>query len=594
MFLHLIISFILLVLPYSVFADIDLNPIKLSKSQQKELKNQLDRNYQFDQKEYMVVKQITSRHYHSDLSAGKVHDVLQSFKYANKLLLIDDDLTRKRAFNILWKVLSLQTKERNSEYSGVWPYHLEEPLRFKKSPIDYNWADFCSVELIDVLCNCQDLLSLELKKEILNSLKLASDRIIERNVALSYTNIALMDIYVTYMVGNILKDDTIADYGRNKLYSFRDYTDKNHGFVEYNSPAYLPVCLDLLKRMMDHFRNKEDLEVVNYLYTFCWKILAEHFHVPSGQWAGPNSRSYSNLSGYNLYSLLYDASSGKIKLISDLSERKPYEIQHFIPEALLTYFLEAKYPRTQNDIFDATDNPIKGTTYMSEKIVVASTNRSSLWNQRRPVIAHWGTPEEPSYFRVRFLRNMYDFAAANIFCVQDSTNILAAINFAQNGGRSHISIDRIRNGKFLANDLRLRFEFGGKNKNFIYGEEGYNSGEKNRRIVSVNGIKFMIDIPYISFGDNIIRMEVGESHDIKYIDFIFYSGKEKEFDLSNMKEAVMGFLISINGDDNCEGPICKNIDDLYFSIKWNKKEIRVLKKPALEKDVNTMYEIIKH
>lgn len=585
---NFLISFLLLCSNF-VGADINLNPIQLTKMEQQDLLKELNDNYQFDIKENMVKKQIMSKHYHSDLSTGIVHDVLQSFKYAKKLLLIDDIQMRERACNVLWKVLSLQTKDQQSKYSGVWPYHLEEPLSRKESPVDYNWADFCSVELIGVLCNSEKVLSADLKDEILFSLKLAADRIIERNVGLSYTNIALMDIYVTYMVGNILKDEKIVDYGKDKLYRFKTYTENNHGFVEYNSPAYLPVCLDLLKLMKDHFRNDEDLKVVNFLYSFGWEILALHFHAPSGQWAGPNSRSYSDLSGRNLYSLLYDATSGKVALASNLVGRKPYEINHSMPEELLSYFLDPIYPKTENDVFDATDNPVEGTTYMNEKFVVASTNRSSLWNQRRPLIIHWGTPQNPSYFRVRFLRNMYDFAAANLFCAQDSTNVLAAINFAVNGGRSHISIDRIRNGKFSANDLRLRFEFGGENRDFAY--QKLNTKGTYRRLVTVNGNRFIIDIPYMSFIENIKESEIVENQGIKYIDFIFYSGKEKEFDLLNMNEAVMAFLVSVNGNEDITNPVY-NIDDTYFTVKWNDKEVMVLKKPAMEKEINVKYKII--
>ncbi|NEW85171.1 MAG: hypothetical protein GZ094_22790 [Mariniphaga sp.] len=61
--------------------------------------------------------------------------------------------------------------------------------------------------------------------------------------------------------------------------------------------------------------------------------------------------------------------------------------------------------------------------------------------------------------QIRFLHDQSDYGAANIFCSQDSTNVLGAINFTTNGGDKHVNIDVIKNGIIKANDLRLIFEF---------------------------------------------------------------------------------------------------------------------------------------
>ena len=73
-----------------------------------------------------------------------------SFSYAVGLLDDGGRKYRKRAFDIIKKTISLQDTVRSSPTCGVWPYYLEEPLATKKSPVDYNWADFNAVSLLEV------------------------------------------------------------------------------------------------------------------------------------------------------------------------------------------------------------------------------------------------------------------------------------------------------------------------------------------------------------------------------------------------------------------------------------------------------------
>lgn len=98
--------------------------------------------------------------------------------------------------------------------------------------------------------------------------------------------------------------------------------------------------------------------MIDELYEMGWEMIARHYHKPSGQWVGPNSRSYSTLTDASFYDILKKASDGKI----DLGCGKPradVKSTHHIPEHLLPYFLEPEYPRTEIDVFEYNEPQIK-------------------------------------------------------------------------------------------------------------------------------------------------------------------------------------------------------------------------------------------
>ena len=102
-----------------------------------------------------------------------------------------------------------------------------------------------------------------------------------------------------------------------------------------------------------------------------------------------------------------------------------------------------------------------GTTYLHPQFALGSINRGDLWNQRRPLIAHFGTAAAPGYLQLRFLKNDYDFSSAILHGTQREGLVVGAVNLITNGGDTHISLDKVKAAKIRARDLRLRFELGG-------------------------------------------------------------------------------------------------------------------------------------
>jgi hypothetical protein len=530
----------------------------------------------YDPQEKMLTRKLTGWNYHTDATSGTFHEVRGSLSYAAKLLDYGGKDNRDRAFDIMDKVIGLQDTVVSSRTLGVWPYYEEEPLATKKSPPDFNWADFNGVTLLDIWIDHEEELPNDLKAKIKNALILAARSIEKRNMGPGYTNIAIMGTYVTYVTSGLFGLTDMHDYAEKRLRRFYDYTLERNGFTEYNSPTYTMVALDELNRMQRHITDAAASRMIDSLYAIGWDVVARHFHKPSGQWVGPHSRAYSPLTSREFYGVLEDASDGKI-VIEGAKHGAEVKIKHHIPSYLLHYFTEPTFPRTESDVF-AIDSPrILATAYLTDDYALSTVNRSSLWNQRHPMMAYWGTVSHPSYFQVRFLHDFYDFSSASFYSMQRENKALAVINFILGGGDKHISIDRLKVGRFQAEDLRLRFEFG---PHSII--EGLRLPHRADSILAFTADKmpFYLNIYRVEFGDLKARWETGRDDDRAWIDLVLYSGKPRQFDLTKITKGVLGFALSI-GDAATTLSTPEVIDDRdTMQVNWDGLEVRALTHPV--------------
>lgn len=121
----------------------------------------------------MITKELSGWNYHTDAQSGTFHEVRASFYYAVALLDCGIKDYEQKAFDVIEKTISLQDTDPNSPSCGVWPYYLEEPLATKKAPIDYNWADFNAVSLLEIYMGHKDQLPKYLLDKVENALILA-------------------------------------------------------------------------------------------------------------------------------------------------------------------------------------------------------------------------------------------------------------------------------------------------------------------------------------------------------------------------------------------------------------------------------------
>lgn len=527
-------------------AHVFYEPVNLTENEKQNLGEHLNRLHErYDPKEKMLTQIITGWHLAQDIEEGIVHSVRASFNYAVALLDVGDEQYTQRAFDIIEKTITLQDQDTTSKSSGVWPYYLEEPFATKKSIIDYNWADFNAVSLLDIWMGHQERIPENLKNKIKKSLILAAKSIQNRNVGPGYTNIAIMGTYVTYMVSHLFDIPEMKEYAHNRLKIFYDYTLEKGGFTEYNSPTYTIVALDELNRMQRHIIHPKSKQMIDSLYSIGWEMIARHYHQPTGQWSGPHSRSYSTLISPSFYGILNEASNGKLKFPAQ-EMRWDVKIKHKIPDFLMHYFLSPEYPRTEKDTFEIKEPKTIGTCYLTKMFALSTANRSSLWIQRRPFLVYWGNINKPKYIQVRFLKDNYDFSSATFFSQQKENKVLAGINFNLNGGDRHITGDRLKDGKFMAKDLRLRFELGNVSN---ASELIIPNSVTEPFCFNLDQMRFNFQLYYVDFDELDGHWEKGGDGSTSWIDFVFYSGEVTEFDLTKISRAVSGFTFTLDKVD---------------------------------------------
>lgn len=560
-------------------------PVELTPEEKEILLEKIKANESnYDPEDRMITQVLRGWNYHTDASSGTFHDTRGSLFYAVDLFDSGELQYRQRAVDIVDKVISLQDTVAQSPSCGVWPYFEEEPLGVKRSPIDYNWADFNAVCLLDIYMGHKDELSSVLQEKIKHSLILAAKAVQKRNCEPGYTNIAIMGTYVTYMVSRLLDLPEMQKYADSRLRAFYQYTKKEKGFTEYNSPTYTIVALDELNRMQRHIVEPKAKKMIDELYEMGWDMIARHYHQPTGQWVGPHSRSYNTLTDATFYGLLKQASNGKIDLGVEKA-RGDVKMRHHIPERLLPYFLNPEYPRVETDVFEVNEPQIKGYTYLTDKYTISTASRSSMWNQRRPLTAYWGRVQNPHYLQVRFLHDFYDFSTVYMYTQQKANSVLAAMNFGTDGGDKHITIGCIKDGKFKAGDLRIRFELG----NIQKWEGKLPSHEDIPFVVEAEGMKIALQLCKAKFGNLKGHWEQGWDEKNAWIDYVIYIGPEKEFDLTKMDEAVYAFALSVGTEADCaamEGVKC-TVSDRMLHASWNDLSVDVSVKPS-EKPVKAV------
>lgn len=561
----------------------------------------------YDDDKKMIWSVTKEKHYHSDLDSGiKVFNTRSSIQYAAGLMHTKDASSMQRSISIIKAILPLQEKDPAQPFCGIWPYYPEDPLRGRKAPVDYNWADFMSVYLIDIVRTAPDQLDSELKAQIKDALVLASHAIMKRDLKADYTNMCIMGSYVCYMVGNMYDLPQIAGYGKNKLLYFYNYTKNNKGFTEYNSPTYTVVAMNELLRMKLAINNPADKKMVDELYGMCWSMIVRHFHQPSAQWCGPNLRAYNDLLTPELKQLLYYSSKGKIDLPGEYPREAHVLEPHEIPATMVAGFLQQQLPHIEIDTFTVGKYQLKsrvayangelaakdiiGKLYLHFQYAFASVNTSYLWNQTRPLMAHWGSPEKPSYLRLRFLHDNYDFSSVHIKSVQDSSDVLSILNLAYNGGDRHPTIDPIRDSTISATDLRLRLETGGDIASSVFTIINKN---KNELLFESDSMRMIITVPYNNWGDLKGHWEISASGDKKYADFVIYASDKKSFNIAAMNEAVIGLSITTQTGKTQKKPgkVTVKTDSKYLRLSRKGLTVAALKKPNDEFRIKNDFEI---
>ena len=529
----------------------------------------------YDQAAKMLREPLHSPGYHTTLKDGSVHSTRSALGYAVALLDTGEEKLRVRACEILDIVIALQDTDPASKTYGIWSCFLEEPLN-RMSPPDWNWADFCGVQLLQVALDHRSRLPPDLAKRVDESIRHAARSIERRNMGPGYTNIAIMGTYVTYVAAELYGWPDLKAYAAKRLRRFYDYTLEQGAFTEYNSPTYSMVALAELGRMRLHVQDPAALPLIDTLYRLVWEDIARHFHAPSRQWAGPHSRCYSTLLKNFALSTLQRASGGVLDWGCDEPDIAEQRLPLPCPPDLLPLFQKLDAPREVIKTYLKATPPIIGTTWLEPSFTLGSASRGEFWNQRRGIVAYWGTPQQPAYLHIRFLRDGYDFADAQLFTAQRRGDLLAAVNFGTDGGNTHIGLDRIKDGRFRAKDLRLRFEFGGSAASQKPPPPATPEGAATVRF---GNLCVALAAPVCVFGDLKPAWSNGQDKDRAWLDLVLYSGDDREFDLTRLSSAAIAFALRLTTSEATPPQVSHSLANGRLSLAWDTLRVSIPVRP---------------
>jgi hypothetical protein len=536
---------------------------------------------QYDPEAQMLRRPFHSPGYHTALTGGQVHPTRESLGYALGLLDAGGEDHLRRAEGIIRRVAGLQDENPASPTHGVWSWFLEEPLDRMRPP-DYNWADFLGALLAQIVIDHGSRLDPEVRAVAEAAWRRACLAIRRRNVGPGYTNIAIMGAFVTLAAGERLDWPEMADYGRQRVARFHAFTQETGWFLEYNSPTYTVVAIEELARLAHYARDAGCRAQAQALLRIGWREMAEHFHPPTRQWAGPHSRAYRTLLSADTLAFVQHATGGRVDFGVDRPSLLEGRLPMACPPDLEPFFQTLEAPRWLERRYTRGASPLIGRTWVAPAFTLGSVNRGEMWTQRRNVLAYWGKAEAPSSLTVHFLRDGHDLATATFRGEQQGGRLLGGITLATDGGLTHLSLDRLREGRLNARDLRLRFAFGGAAAGADFpappAAEAEWQGEPAGLPIRLR--LFASAWPEASPGWEWVR-----ERNLAALDWVIYRGAARDFDLRTLPRAAWLFGLALGGDAAQPAAAAVEADGPRLSARWHDLQLAVPVRPARQRDL---------
>ena len=490
---------------------------------------------------------FTSPGYHTTLrNVEYVYPIRESLDYALAILDCDEERYKGRALDTLRTVLSLQDQEVDSPTFGIWSWYYDEPLD-QMSPPDWNWADFIGKRLLLVLIRHGSNLPADLRQLTQQAICNSCEAIIKRNVGPDYTNIAIMGAFVTLIAGEWLENPEFLNYGLQRLRRLYDYSMQTGAFLEYNSPAYSTVAILELSALATYTRTGEARQLANELLDATWLMIAEHFHPLLKEWSGPHARSYRTFLAPLHLSFLQMACKGNVQFVNE--EQFSYGSDWYghgvvCPERLYGLFTSIGVRELRQDLPAYHEfRTRKAYTYMTPEYSLGSFNHNVMWKQCRNLLGYvQSADQEYSYVHLRVLHDGYDFCSAVFTSEQKHDSVLYGIQFALDGGDTHVNLDPIH-GRMRASDLRIRIEIGSTGELPVWEKCG-----EDRLLTKLGETRVLVQALHGAmdgFGD--FRWNIDEDGSTVGLDYILYEGEPTEIDFHTMEEALFMFALKFSG-----------------------------------------------
>lgn len=560
-------------------------------------------NKGYDAKVKMHKRAFSSPGYHTTLTGGDVHSTRDSLVYA--VALFDSGIPEyiERGKEIALKVVSLQDIDEENITYGIWSWFYEEPLS-QMSPPDWNWADFCGKELLQILMDHNEYLSTEEYETIKSSVYHACKSIMRRDVRPGYTNISFMGTYVTVIAGEGLGQgfEEILDYGKKRLAKIHAYNMKKNNFDEYNSPTYTLLASEDLTKFYSDIQDETCKSLIYDLLRICWRTIITHIHYSSRQWAGPHRRDYSEFLKPETRVKLQRAFRNKLNFIDEEEAVNYYSMNTFrfnliCPDEFFNEYYRVNAANNPVTIFerfsgcreDGQERAEIATAYLSDSFSLGSFYKDIMWNQRKNVVAYFGNQQFPFCFRVKCLHDFYDYSSAFICTTQHEGSIASIISFGTNGGDTHPSLDMVKDGKIATSDFRIRFIISGNTDKLE--ECGWINEESFA--FSLGELFGLAHIPFARFGNHKISTDISKYEHNLNLDLILYHGEETEIDFNNLLAGI-GFSLEIKNDnDFSKSTTLYSLEEDLLTIEFNRgknlKTVSSIKSDVFDKLYQASY-----
>ena len=519
--------------------------------------------------------------YHSRFDNGaNVRPTRDAMNHAALLIASPGEEHQTEGRRLLEKVIDLQDQNPESPTFGIWSWYYEEPLTEMAAP-DYNWADFLGAVLASLLHDYTDRLPPELLEKSQRSLEYCCQAIIKRDVKPSYTNIAMMGATVTAAAGELLDRQDLLNYGRMRILRNLEHYRNTGNFNEYNSPNYTPVVITELERMLYLVDDPTCRLAAAELLIAAWETVAEHYHVPTQQWAGPFSRTYSDMITPRLRNTVLAqtlALSPEELAVLPAGEQpnfSPFVPRLACPESLRHHFTEIPQNEIMRQhIFNKTNaDPEIGTTWLTPTVALGSASYHTFWAQARGMIAYWVMPDanQPAVLKCSFLHNGNDFASGCARNQQAGNRALSAFGLLRNQGSMHPTFDRPADGVFQAESFEIVYQLKAR---------GAQTRELSPNVfeLSAGSVRAVVHVAEdCVFDGQPVQWRIETGFQFVRLIGVCYRGEPKAFAFDALGETriAVGLELLQSDQQPSQAPVTlsdaaapKNRDVAYYGIHW--------------------------
>lgn len=160
--------------------------------------------------------------------------------------------------------------------------------------LDQNAVEFCMRTATLLWTRHHKSLADDVRPQMLSLMRRGAVACQRRLVDPAYTNIALMNANNLILLGEILQEPRLSAEGERRFQVVAELA-RDFGFMEYDSPTYLGVTINLLQQLATCPTNGEVRAQAQTLLDLAWLHVAANWLPDAQRLAGAHSRSYDYL-----------------------------------------------------------------------------------------------------------------------------------------------------------------------------------------------------------------------------------------------------------------------------------------------------------